>query len=335
TLILAPLRGLTDSTYRNVFSRFFPGFDSAVAPFITTYQGKAIKSSRLKDILPENNENLSITPQILAKNPENFQKIATILADLGYETVNWNLGCPYPMVANKMRGSGLLPHPEKIAYFLDAIQKAPLALSIKTRIGRTHPEEIMKLMPIFNQFPLTELIIHPRTGIQMYKGDVDLETFHACLDLSRHPVVYNGDINSIGDYNRLSEKFPTVSRWMIGRGALANPFLPGQIKAELSSLSAQTKLMPLRYKQLSIDKNHRQTLALFHDTLFQCYQENLSGPGHILGRMKGVWFYLSHSFVDGKKLLKKIQKTTRISQYRNIVQSAFEHKELLEEVTSH
>ena len=317
TLTLAPLRGLTDSTYRNVFSRFFPGFDSAVAPFITTYQGKAIKSSRLRDLFPENNRNLSITPQILAKNPENFLKIAAILADLGYKTVNWNLGCPYPMVANKMRGSGLLPHPEKIAYFLDAIQKTPLALSIKTRIGRTQPDEIMKLIPIFNQFPLTELIIHPRTGIQMYKGDVDLETFHACLDLSRHPVVYNGDINSIGDYNRLSEKFPTVSGWMIGRGALANPFLPGQIK------------------QLSIAQNHRQTLASFHDTLFQCYQENLSGPGHILGRMKGVWFYLSHSFVDGKKLLKKIQKTTHISQYKNIVQSAFDHQKLQEEVTSH
>lgn len=317
TLILAPLRGLTDSTYRTVFSRFFPGFDSAVAPFITTYQGNSIRSSRLQDLLPENNLHLTIIPQILAKNPENFLKIANILADLGYEKVNWNLGCPYPMVANKKRGSGLLPHPDRIAAFLDTIQSSPLSLSIKTRIGRAHPDEIMKLMSIFNQFPLTELIIHPRTGIQMYKGNVDLETFQACLEASDHPIVYNGDINTVNDYNQLSERFPTVAGWMIGRGALANPFLPGQIKG------------------LSCNANHMQTLASFHDTLFHHYCENLSGPGHILGRIKGVWFYLSHSFVDGNKLLKKIQKTTRMSQYEHIVKSAFEHQELLEEITSH
>lgn len=317
TLILAPLRGLTDFIYRNIFSQFFPGFDSTVAPFITTYQGNAIKSSRLKDLLPENNQNLPLTPQILAKNPENFLKLAYILADLGYEKVNWNLGCPYPMVANKKRGSGLLPHPDRIANFLDKIQGTPLALSIKTRIGRTHPEEIIKLMSIFNQFPLTELIIHPRTGIQMYTGNVDLETFHACLDLSHHPVVYNGDINSVNDYNKLSVKFPAVAGWMIGRGALANPFLPGQIKG------------------LSCNATHMQTLASFHDTLFQQYRENLSGPGHILGRMKGVWFYLSHSFADGKKLLKKIQKTTRISQYEHIVKSAWENQQITDEITSY
>lgn len=306
TLILAPLRGLTESTYRTVFSRFFPGFDSAVAPFINTYQGNTIKPSLLKDLLPENNPLLPVIPQILAKNPANFLKISQILADLGYTTVNWNLGCPYPMVANKERGSGLLPHPDKIAYFLDTIQGSPLSLSIKTRIGRRHPDEIMKLMSIFNQFPLTELIIHPRTGLQMYKGNVDLETFQACLEISKHPVVYNGDINSVSDYRHLSEKFPTVAGWMIGRGALANPFLPGQIKG------------------ISCDGNPIQILAAFHDTLLQHYPEYLSGPGHLLGRMKGIWFYLSGSFPDGRKLLKKIQKTSRIDHYKDLVKSIWD-----------
>ena len=90
----------------------------------------------------------------------------------------------------------------------------------------------------------------------MYKGNVDLEAFDSCLNQIEHPVVYNGDINSVDDFNRLAEKFPTVSGWMIGRGALANPFLPGDIK----------KITPGRER--------RKILASFHEELFQCYQEN-------------------------------------------------------------
>ena len=306
TLILAPLRGLTDATFRNVYSSHFPGFDYAVAPFISTYQGNTVKPSLLKDLLPENNRKLKIIPQILSKDPEHFLNIAPILADLGYDTVNWNLGCPYPMVAKKKRGSGLLPYPEAIASFLDKALNGPLALSIKMRLGHKHPSEIFDLIPIFNQFPIVDITIHPRTGIQMYKGHVDLETFEACLALSNHPVIYNGDITTPDGFNMLAEKFPSVAGWMIGRGALAHPFLPACIK------------------KLRLPGNHLHILASFHDALFQSYCEKLSGPGHILGRMKGVWFYLCHSFRDSRKLLKKIQKTTRIEQYQYIVSSIWD-----------
>jgi tRNA-dihydrouridine synthase len=314
TLILAPLRGLTDATFRSVYSSYFSGFDYAVAPFISTYQGNTIKPSLLKDLLPENNRKLKIIPQILSKLPENFLNIAPMLADLGYGTVNWNLGCPYPMVAKKTRGSGLLPHPDKISHFLDKVQQGPVSLSIKTRLGRKQPDEILELIPIFNQFPIADITIHPRTGIQMYKGKADLETFGVCLELSKHPVIYNGDINSINDFNMMAEKFPAVSAWMIGRGALANPFLPGSIK------------------QLAPNENKMEILASFHDTLFQSYCEKLSGPGHILGRMKGIWFYLSHSFTHGRKILKKIQKSTRIEQYTYIVKSIWESEHIAPEV---
>ncbi|MEN8139851.1 MAG: tRNA-dihydrouridine synthase family protein [Thermodesulfobacteriota bacterium] len=303
SLCLAPLRGLTDATFRTTFADNFPGFSDSIAPFLTTFQGTKVKAAKLADLLPENNPSLPVIPQIIGKDSKQFIVLATMLRDLGYETVNLNLGCPYPMVANKGRGSGFLPFPDKLERFLDEIMAAPTRLSIKTRLGRRDAAEIIQLMPIFNRFPLSELIIHPRLGVQMYKGQVDLESFGQCLALSKNPVVYNGDIINLDSFSRLQQRFPEVNRWMIGRGALANPFLPGQICQETPPLP------PEPFVQLS----------LFHDQLFDLYGQRMQGPGHLLGRMKGLWFYLSQPLAGGAKILKKIQKCKKIAEYQRLM----------------
>ncbi|MBU0682177.1 MAG: tRNA-dihydrouridine synthase family protein [Proteobacteria bacterium] len=304
-LSLAPLRGLTDAIYRNTFARHFPGFDLTVAPFLTTFKGNKVKSAKLDDLLPENNRDLPVVPQILSKDAEQFKVLASMLFDLGYETVNWNLGCPYPMVANKGRGSGLLPDPTKIAAFLETIADMPCRLSIKTRIGRRCSAEIKELMPIFNAFPLEELIIHPRLGVQLYKGEVDLDTFALCLENSANPVTYNGDICTLADFTRLSTRFPEVQRWMIGRGALCDPFLPSLIK------------------DIELPQQPLATIKAFHDELYRLYGQRLSGGSHLLGRMKAVWFYLAGSFTNSKKLLKKIQKINKIESYPALITHFF------------
>jgi len=151
---MAPMRGFTDSIYRNTFNTFFGGFDVAVAPFISTLNTKKIKHSYLKDLLPENNSSIPVVPQLLSKSPDDFIVFANRLSDMGYATINWNLGCPFPMVAKKKRGSGLLPHPDRIDSFLEkTIPSIPNRLSIKARLGRESAEEIVRLMPVFNRYP--------------------------------------------------------------------------------------------------------------------------------------------------------------------------------------
>jgi tRNA-dihydrouridine synthase len=310
TLTLAPLRGLTDAIYRNTAARHFQGFDNSIAPFLSTFQGTKIKSAKLRELLPENNQDMPVVPQILAKHADQFVVLADMLFDLGYPTINWNLGCPYPMVANKKRGSGLLPFPAEIDAFLKYIQQMKGNLSIKTRIGRHTPDEIKTLLEIFNRYPLTELIIHPRLGVQMYKGHPDLDTFSYCLNHSAHPITYNGDINTIKDYNRLKKQFPDVTNWMIGRGALANPFLAEQIKNILA------------------EKNQILRLNKFHADLFNQYHKRLHGSGHLLGRMKGVWYYLADRLINPKKSLKKIQKTRTVDHYQKMVTTLFQQEQL-------
>lgn len=307
---LAPMRGFTDAIYRNTLDEHFSGIDSMVAPFISSVKGARIKSKLLRDVLPECNRRKTLTPQILSKSAEEFIVLSRALYDLGYETVNWNLGCPYPMVAKKGRGSGLLPHPDRIDVFIDQVlQAVPIRLSIKVRLGRFQPEEIFELMPIFNRYPLAELIIHPRTGVQMYEGRTDLKTFQQCASISMHPVVYNGDIVSLETFSVLKKKLSNVAAWMIGRGVLADPFLPEIIKSGNADIPARLD----RFKA-------------FHDTLLIRYAEKLCGPSHLLQRMKGLWGYMARGLEGGELLLKQIRKTRAMTSYHSIVGSYFNQR---------
>jgi tRNA-dihydrouridine synthase len=309
-LFLAPLRGLTDAVFRSVFARHFNGIVEAVAPFITSTKGRRIKSSHLRDINPSDNRSLPIVPQILSNNADEFICLANTLIDMGYEEINWNLGCPYPMVAKKMRGSGLLPHPDKIDRLLDAIIPAIGGrLSIKTRLGRWSADEMDRLVPVFNRYPLARLIVHPRTGVQMYDGHVNEDAFADCLAVIVHPVVYNGDINRLTTFQRLEAQFPTVSGWMLGRGLLSDPFLAERIQS---------------FSRSAIDRKARFTR--FHDDLVDAYLQRFSGPAHVLDRMKGFWRYFATAFADEPALLKKIRKTRHLKHYRKIVTAALDRQ---------
>jgi tRNA-dihydrouridine synthase len=302
-LYLAPLRGLTGAVFRTTYAEFFQGIDGAVAPFLTTIQGTHIKPAQLRELLPENNQHMPVIPQILSKTAEKFIVLAKALFDLGYDTVNWNLGCPFARVAQKKRGSGLLPHPDLIKEFLDKTLAAiPNRLSIKTRLGRRRSDEILALLPLFNAYPIRELIIHPRTGEQMYTGQPDLESFAHCLDLCRCPVVYNGDINTRDDFERLRRRFPAVSAWMIGRGVLGDPLLPAAIKR--------------------LPENHANRIDRFrgfHDMLYERYARVRHGPAHLVDSMKGYWTYFAAFFPDGGRMLKQVRKAHGADHYREVV----------------
>ena len=306
-LYLAPLRGFTDYIYRNTFAGHFGGFDGALAPFIPTVTADRFKPSHFKDILPEKNATIPIVPQIISNQSGDFINLSKRLFDLGYTSVNWNLGCPFPMVAKKYRGSGLLPCPEKIDAFLEkTVSSIPNRLSIKTRLGRKNITEIFELMPIFNRYPLEEIIIHPRTGIQMYNGKTDLETFERCLEQSVHRVIYNGDITDLKTFQDVFVRFGDVDGWMIGRGAVTNPFLPSIIKAGRDDISDKVE----KFKQ-------------FYDELFEQYQQRFCGPGHLLNRMKGFWTYFSRSFQNSRKIAKKVHRTQKMHRYMEIVDRFF------------
>ena len=306
TIILAPLQGFTDVTYRNVFSDHFSGVDEAVAPFISTMGQMRLKPSRIKDVDPENNKKLFVIPQILGNIAKDFIFLADHLYEMGHKKINWNLGCPHSKIANKQRGSGLLMYPDKIDAFLDTVlPRISNTLSVKLRLGRRSKDEIFKVLPVLDKYPLDEIILHPRTGIQMYEGTSDHGTFEKAFLCSRHALTYNGDIIDLNTFHTVQKKFPSIRRFMIGRGILSNPFLAEDIKGILAN------------------KNQIERLKNFHDALFNSYQKIFSGPSHLTGRMKGFWTYLGPSFKESKKPLKNILKANSISKYQDMVEVFF------------
>lgn len=307
-LYMAPLKGLTDHLFRTAFATHFAGFDLAVAPFISTRAGSVIKPKYLRDVWPQNNPRLPVVPQILSKSAPDFILLANALADLGYAQVNWNLGCPFPMVANKKRGAGLLPYTERIDAILDqVVPNIGARLSVKVRLGWQTADELLRLLPVFARYPLAELIIHPRTGEQRYDGTVDLDAFERCLPAIACPVVYNGDIVSPEGFARLAQRFDTVERWMIGRGCLADPFLIPRIKNGDADVG-----------------DRHDVLQRFHADLFEAYSRTLSGPAHVMNKMKGVWRYLSGAFAAHPRAVRQIMRARRPDDYLRRVALLFD-----------
>jgi tRNA-dihydrouridine synthase B len=302
-ICLAPLKGITDAIFRTTYAEFFDGIDWSIAPFLTTLRGAHIKPSHMKQVLPENNRLMPVVPQILSKTAAHFVSLAAALYDLGYDRVNWNLGCPFPMVAKKGRGSGMLPDTQAVQRFLD--QTLPLLsgrLSIKMRLGRQGADEIERLLPVLAPYPIESIIIHPRTGVQMYSGRPDLKAFERCLSLTNHQVVYNGDILCKAGFALLQARFPRITTWMIGRGVMRNPFLPAAIKGVTVG-----------------EDEGRQRFYAFHETLFSRYAAALFGPSHLLDRMKGLWTHFSAGLKQGQNLRRRIHKTHHVEQYCEVV----------------
>lgn len=305
-LSLAPLHGVTGRTFRGAFFAHFAGWDEAVAPFIPATSEASLTEKQFRDLVPREAGGPAIVPQLLGNEAESFVKTANSLADAGYAEVNWNLGCPYPMVANKKRGSGLLPHPELIDSILSsALPRVRVPVSAKIRLGRESARELDALIPVLNRHPLSRVIVHARVGVQMYEGKVDLEGFGRALEGIVHPVAYNGDIAGAAAYRALRDRFPSVGSFMIGRWALADPFIALDIKG-----------LPRPERPLEV-------LRSFHDELYAAYSEQLQGPRHVLDKMKEIWGFLALSFAESGRVAKRIVRTKGTYEYEEAVRAVF------------
>jgi len=297
-LLLAPLQGYTEVEFRRAWSTVFSGIDMAVSPFIPLAEGIRFRDKHLRDVLPNENKRLPVIPQVLGNDPAKFLNLATRLKDLGYETVNWNLGCPKRTVARKKRGSGILPYPELLRDILEKIiPELPLRLSIKTRLGYENPEEFFRLIEVYNDFPLESLIIHPRTGIQQYEGDMFLDVLDQTINEIKHPIVFSGDIKDKQSYLDLKTRYPQINDWMIGRGVLSNLMLPEIIINKDN------------------DKDLRDRQIYFHEELYCEIRDKFERTNPTLNKMKDYWSYFSLWFTDSEKIFLKLARMDNLEKF--------------------
>lgn len=312
TLLSSPLQGFTDFRFRNAQHRYFGGIDTFYSPYIRLNVKFEIKGAYERDLLPKNNSTLEVIPQIITNDADEFLFVANYVKQLGYNELNWNLGCPYPMVTNRCMGSGLIKEWERIDAILDKVHsESDILVSMKMRMGYEEPTEILKVFPILEKYPLKNIAIHARIGKQLYKGGVDLDSFERCLDHSSHKIYYNGDITSVEQFRILQERFPSIDHWMIGRGLIADPFLPQMIRRNTTEYP----------------ENRFEIFGKFHDSLFHDYESALSGSTHVLNKMESFWEYFATCFPNPHKTFKKIKKAKNAQAYQEAVQDILEEAE--------
>lgn len=296
----APLQGYTDAVYRQAYNRLFGGDISAYyAPFARVERGE-VRRKDIRDIEMENNPNMHLIPQLIAPDIEKAEQIASLFIQKGNPEININLGCPFPALAKRHNGAGMLPYPEEVAYMLSClVENHPdTRFSVKLRLGWDDPEECLRLLPLFNQLPLSHIILHPRLGKQQYNGNVDLKTFTAFYKECEVPLFYNGDLQTPEHIRAISRLYPRLAGVVIGRGLLANPALVMEYR--------QGKPLPPSEKARMVGEMHSE--------VFNVYQNSLQGgETQLLMKMKSFWEYL---LPDGdRKARKIIHKTTKLANY--------------------
>ncbi len=317
-IYFAPLEGITGFTYRNAFSELFGGVEKYYAPFVSPSVNERLRGKEIRDLLPEhNNSDVNLVPQILTNNSEYFIKTVEQLMELGYtREINLNIGCPSGTVVAKKKGAGFLTDLEGMEQFFEKIfawlsrqgKDAP-QISVKTRIGMYDRSEFSEILDIYNHYPISELIIHPRTRVQMYHGDIQMEIFEYAIEHSANPLCYNGEIRTVEDYNKIADAYP-IQSVMIGRGLVANPNLANEIAGGV------------RIK--------KEQIREYHDRLYHDFEKIMKADRHLLFKMKEFWNYVSWNFEKEHKCAKEIRKAQNLYKYHRAVEDIFAHMELKE-----
>lgn len=305
----APLEGLTDSIYRRLNHKYFPGLDRYYMPFLSPTIHRTLTHKEDRELPLADSVYFVAIPQILTKVPEDFLWAANVCHDRGYTEVNLNVGCPSGTVVSKGKGAGMLQDAAALDRFLDAVfQDCPIDISVKTRLGMEDPEEFPALLEVFNRYPIRELTIHPRVRKDFYKAPVREEWFQYAAEHSANPLCYNGNLCTKADIDAVHQRYPQVEAVMLGRALIGDPGL------------------------LSETGTTAETLQAFHDELTAEYTAAFGSARNAMFRMKENWGFLHKRFENSDKLWKRLRKTTDFCEYMSITSEIFHTLPLAEEL---
>ena len=299
-LYFAPMEGITDSIYRRLHHRYFPGIDRYYMPFFSPTMHHTLTRKEERELPLAQSECFCAIPQVLTKNAEDFLWAARQCAERGYPEINLNLGCPSGTVVAKGKGAGMLSNPDELDAFLDRIYSdSPIPVSLKTRLGIADGAEFPRLLEVFNRYPVQELIIHPRVRKDFYKPPVHIEWFDYAVQHTNLRLCYNGDLFTPEDIQKLRGKYPQLNAVMVGRGLIGDPGMLAEGGTDVA------------------------TLERFHNELLEAYTVCFGSPRNAMFRMKENWHYIGCKFEGGEKLFKQLRKTTDMQEYRRITTEIF------------
>ena len=306
----APMEGITTPLFRTLHRKFFTGVDKYYTPFISTGDSVRMNNREKEDADPSFNPGIDLVPQIISNSASQSVVYITHLGErYGHKEVNINLGCPSGTVVSKGKGSGMLRDKDVFEEYLSSLktglsekekagEKIP-QVSLKTRIGFYSEDEFREVARIIEAYRPFKVIVHPRSRKSMYQGTPDMDAFSYMYDAFRSAgigVVYNGDIKTPEDCERLIERFPELSGVMIGRGLLRDPALARRIKGG--------------------SKAEPEEILTFMETVLDSYTEKIGTERFVLAKMKDLWAFMFSAFAGNEKGYRDMCKARTVEEYR-------------------
>ena len=332
-LILAPMEGVTDITFRQVIAHagrpdlFFTEFTNVSS--YASEKGRWNALERLQ-IAPTDSP---IIAQIWGKNPEHFSECASALASLGFSGIDLNFGCPDKHVNKAGGGAAMIKTPDlAIACYRNAHANTNLPVSIKTRLGWSNPEEYQTWLPTLLAEHPAALTVHLRTKKEMSKVPAHYELIPSIVKLRddispETKLIVNGDIRDRAHAMELHEQFPAVDGFMIGRGVFANPY------CFTTHTPSRDELMELLKMHLGLYENHAE---VFLGGIRSRYEDAATSPVKTGARsvpeknlphdypyepLKHFFKIYINNFPGAKELRAKLMETHSVAEARAIIES--------------
>lgn len=228
-LALAPMQDVTDLAFWRLMAEY-GGADLYYTEYFRVHRDSHLEKWILES-LTHNPTGRPAIAQMIGNDIPSLVRSARELQQYPIAAVDLNLGCPAPVVYRKCAGGGLLREPERIDAILGALRDAvTVRFTVKTRLGFDSPAVFERLLPIFASHSIDLLTIHGRTVTQMYRGGIDYALIAQAAQTLRCPVLANGNVGSAAQAAE-TLRLTGARGLMIGRGAIANPWIFGQIRA--------------------------------------------------------------------------------------------------------
>tara|TARA_B110000483_G_scaffold202549_1_gene244261 strand:- start:112 stop:1212 length:1101 start_codon:yes stop_codon:yes gene_type:complete len=299
---LSPMHGVTDRPFRRLTSALSQGKTGLhVSEFVAVESlGQGVtKENNL--MIPHSSENL-FCAQIFGVDLQAMELAANKAVEHGAKFLELNCGCPAPKVVKRGGGSGLLrdlPHMSSILKVLRKTIKIPL--SVKVRIGWSDDEITLQESHKVAQNEGADLfVIHGRTRLQGYRGLADWNKIAEIKQLSKIPIIGNGDIIDAQDAIDKLDKYG-VDGVSIGRGAMHNPWIFDEYHHKVNSLpwngiqsqnvhQAMTMFKGFMEEDGLIEKRYMGRLKQVSARIFKCIKNGEEYRGKLLRSNEWVQF---------------------------------------------
>ncbi len=332
--VLAPMADVTDAAFRRLIAKY--GKPDVTWTEFVSADGLAYPTARpklLTDLIYTEAER-PIVAQLFTSNPENMREAAKLCAELGFDGIDINMGCPDKSIEKQGAGAAMIKTPEKaVAVIRAAKEGAPnLPISVKTRIGYSK-NQISEWIPIILAEDVAALTVHLRTRkeLSLVPAHWDLMKEVVALRDKLAPatlIIGNGDVKDV-DEARAKAIETGCDGVMLGRAIFGNPWLFAKDKTSIASvqntdLVDEAKEKFWLHREVGVPIEEKLRVLVEHTKLF----EELLGDKKNFAIMKKHYKAYVNGFDGAKELRMKLMDAENAAEIEQLIKDfLLEHRE--------